>query len=262
MLDGNCRRRQDLGAGSLLSGALIGCSRVKNMKILICDDEAHDLEQLYIHVKGYMDSRFLQCDITATTDPLSIIGSDERFDLALLDIQMEPLDGISLARELKRRNSRLALFFITNENEYQDDAMDLQPFRYFAKPFDVCRLYSGLDKATEYIDGAYVDIFLHGCGAHRRVPIDDILYIMRDNRRVVMVTKRGAFHTRESFDKWCGMLPARFFYRVHNSFFVNLHYVDVYSYSALTLTNGERIPIASRKQADFRKFWFAYLGQR
>lgn len=232
------------------------------MKILICDDEAHSLEQLDIHVKEYMKNHFIECDITATTDPLSVMNSNCCYDLAFLDIRMEALDGISLARELKRRNRRLALFFVTNHNEYQDDAMDLQAFRYFAKPFNVSRLYSGLDKAMEYIDGAYVDVFLHGNGMHRRVPVDDILYIMRDNRRVVMVTKIGSFYTRETFDEWCSRLPALFFYQVHNSFFVNLHYVEVYSYSELILSNGERIPIASRKQANFHKFWFEYLRRR
>jgi len=232
------------------------------MKILICDDEAQYLEQLHAHIKDYMEKRFVECDITTTADPLSIANGDESFDLAFLDIQMEPLDGISLGKQLKRRNSRLALFFITNYSEYQDDAMDLHAFRYFTKPFDIDRLYAGLDKAMEYIEEAYVDVFLYGDGAHRRILIDDILYVMRDNRRVVMVTKSGSFNTKESFDEWCNMLPSLFFYQVHNSFLVNLHYVSTYSYSELNLFNGERIPVASRKQASFRKFWFEYLRRR
>lgn len=232
------------------------------MKIVICDDDAHYVEQLYIHITEYMKNRFIECDITTTTNPISIVKSDKKFDLAFLDIQMDQIDGISLAKELKRRNSRLALFFITNYNEYQDDAMDLQAFRYFSKPFNLNRLYAGLDKAMEYIDGAYVDIYLCGDGAQRRILTDDILYVMRDNRHVVMVTKNGSFNTKESFDEWCSKLPALFFYQVHNSFFVNLHYVDVYAYSELILSNGDRIPIASRKQAGFRKFWFEYLRRR
>lgn len=233
-----------------------------SMKILICDDESAYLEQLYIHVNEYMNNRFIECDITKTKDPLSIINSGESFDLAFLDIQMEQVDGISLARELKRRNNKLALFFITNYNEYQDDAMDLQAFRYFSKPLDMNRLYTGLDKAMEYIDGAYADVFLLGDGVCRRILIDDILYVMRDNRRLVMVTKNGSFNMRGSFDEWCRKLPPLFFYQVHHSFFVNLHYVDAYSYSELVLSNGERIPIASRKRAGFRKFWFVYLRRR
>ena len=67
-----------------------------------------------------------------------------RFDLAFLDIQMDEVNGITLAKELKKRNSKIALFFVTNYDEYQDDAMDVNAFRFFSKPFDVGRLYSGL----------------------------------------------------------------------------------------------------------------------
>lgn len=232
------------------------------MKILICDDEAIYLDQLSAHVKEYMNNHFIDCDITATTDPMSILKSNQSFELAFLDIQMEQVDGISLAKELKRRNNKLALFFVTNYNEYQDDAMDLHAFRYFAKPFNVDRLYTGLDKAMEYIDCSYVDVFVSGDGAQRRILVDDIMYIMRDNRRVVMVTKNESIVTKESFSEWCSRLPALFFYQVHNSFFVNLHYVEVYSYSELILTDGTRISIASRKQAAFRKVWFEYLRRR
>lgn len=232
------------------------------MRILICDDEPSSLKLLYIHVQEYMKSHFIGCDITATTNPVSVMESGERFDLAFLDIQMERVDGIALARELKRRNERLALFFVTSYDEYQDDAMDLQAFRFFAKPFDITRLYAGLDKAMEYIDGAYVDLFLNGGGGQQRVLVDDILYVTRENRRVTVRTKGGALAVKESFDELCGRLRASFFYQVHNSFFVNLHYVEAYSYSELTLTDGARIPIASRKQAEFRKFWFEYLRRR
>ena len=182
-----------------------------------------------------MKNRYIECDITKTTDPLSVIKSNQSFDLAFLDIQMDNIDGISLAKELKRRNSKLALFFVTNYNEYQDEAMDLHAFRFFSKPFNLARLYSGLDKAMEYIDGAYIDVFLGDGCSQRRVLVDDIMYVTRDNRRVVMVTKNNTFVTKESFDEWCDRLPALFFYQVHQSFFVNLHYVDVYSYSVLIL---------------------------
>ena len=226
------------------------------MKILICDDEKEYLEILTSHVREYMDKHYIECDITATVDPVSISHSNVVFDLAFLDIQMDGIDGISLAKELRSRNSKLALFFVTNYEEYQDDAMDLQAFRFFEKPFDANRLYAGLDKAMEYIDGAYVDVFLYGDGAQQRVLVDDIMYITRNNRKVVMVTQSGDYTTKESFDDWCDKLPQLFFYPVHKSFLINLHYVEKYSYSEVYLTNSTRIPIAPRKQSLFHKFWF------
>ena len=232
------------------------------MKILICDDDKFYLDLLKVHVSEYMKNRYIPFQIIATIHPLEVLKGQENFDLAFLDIQMEGIDGITLAQELRARNSKLALFFITNYDFYQDDAMDLQAFRFFEKPFDVGRLYAGLDKAMEYIDGAYVDIFLQDGGISRRVLVDDILYVTRDGRKAAVITKSGTLVTPEAFDAWCDKLPSLFFYAVHKSFLVNLHYVDIYSYTELFLTNGSRIPIAPRKQSAFHKFWFGYLRSR
>lgn len=232
------------------------------MNILICDDEKEFLDVLYLHVQEYMKNRYIPCTITSAENPALILQSSKTFDLAFLDIQMPGADGLTLAKELRKRNPKLALFFITNYDEYQDDAMDLQAFRFFKKPFNVQRLYAGLDKAMEYIDGAYVEVFFTSNSQQEKFLVDDILYITRENRKVVMVSNRGSFYTRDTMDQWCEKLPTLFFYQVHKSFLVNLHYVRKYSYSELLLEDGTRIPIAAKKQAPFRRFWFAYLGGR
>ncbi|MDD5796490.1 MAG: response regulator [Oscillospiraceae bacterium] len=83
------------------------------------------------------------------------------YDLAFLDIQMNEINGIPLAKNLMARNSKVVIFFVTAYNGYQDDAVDLRAFRFFEKPFDAARLYSGLDKAMGCIDESYVDIYLY-----------------------------------------------------------------------------------------------------
>lgn len=232
------------------------------MNILICDDEKAFLDSFLLSVQEYMKNRYIPCSITATDNPVSILGSNKTFDLAFLDIQMSGANGLILAKELRRRNPKLALFFITNYEEYQDDAMDLRAFRFFKKPFNVQRLYAGLDKAMEYIDGAYVEVFFTNNSQQQKILVDDILYITRENRKILMVSKQGSFYTRDTMDQWCEKLPSLFFYYVHKSFLVNLHYVRKYAYSELILDDGSRIPIAPKKQSDFRRFWFAYLGGR
>lgn len=245
-----------------LSGASLFCIARIPMKILICDDEQTYLNTLRIHIEEYMMNHHIPCMVTALTDPTQVTKDTAVFDLAFLDIQMPGIDGITLAKHLRQNNPKLALFFVTNYDEYQDDAMDLQAFRFFEKPFNANRLYTGLDKAMEYIDGAYVDIFLSESGAQQRVIADDIMYVTREGRKVSIVTKFQNFCTTEKYDDLCGKLPQLFFYPVHKSFLVNLHYVERYTYSELLLTNGIRIPIAPRKQSAFHKFWFEYLRRR
>ncbi len=232
------------------------------MNILICDDETYFLDCLNIHVQEYMRNRYIPCNITASENSVEILQGDSVYDLAFLDIQMDGVDGLTLAKELRKRNPKLALFFITNYDDYQDDAMDLQAFRFFKKPFNVQRLYAGLDKAMEYIDGAYVEVFSSTNGRQNKFLVDDILYIARVNRKILLVSKQGSFYTRETMEQWCEKLPPLFFFYVHKSFLVNLHYVRTYAHSELILDDGTRIPIAPKKQAAFRKFWFAYLGGR
>ena len=140
--------------------------------------------------------------------------------------------------------------------------MDLQAFRFFSKPFEVSRLYSGLDKAMEYIDGAYVDIYVSGDHAQQRILVDDIMYVTRLNRRVLIQTKERLVPVSEDYDALCQKLPPLFFYAVHKSYFVNLHYIREYSYKELILTDDTRVPVATRKQAQFHKYWFEYLRRR
>ena len=235
---------------------------VIKMNILICDDERQTVEDLKAHIREFMACHAVNFEIVATTDPKTVVDSDEVFQLAFLDIQMAALDGISLAKELEERNPKVVIFFITAYNSYQDDAMDVRAFRFFEKPVDPVRLYSGLEKAMEYIDESYVDFYLYTNNEHRKILMTDVLYVERANRKVTLFTTQGNFATRETFDEWCDILQNSFFYRVHKSFIVNLHYVTSYKYTELILQNNVRIPIAQRRQADFHKFWFSYLRKR
>lgn len=232
------------------------------MRILICDDDKEALDMLNTHVQEYMRNRFITFTVESTNDPMEILNGNACFDLAFLDIQMEGVDGITLAKELKQRNGKLALFFVTNYDVYQDSAMDMQALRFFSKPINVKRLHAGLDKAMEYIDGAYVDVYLYGENAQIRILVDDIMYLTRENRKVWLYTKNSAYPLKDSFDSWCQKLPPLFFYQVHKSFYVNLHYVQKYAYTELVLNDGTQIPIAPRRQAEFHRFWFEYLRRR
>lgn len=232
------------------------------MKILICDDQIEFIDKTKCHVEEYMKSRFINYEIDIETNPQRVVANNSVYQLAFLDIQMEQIDGLSLAKILKDRNPKIIIFFITSFNYYQDDAMDLRAFRFFEKPFNAERLYSGLDKAMEYIDETYIDFYLYTNNEQKKILIDDVVYVERLNRQVTLVTTHGKYITRETFDDWCETLQTSFFYKVHKSFIINLHYVTNYKYSEVVLQNEVNIPIATRRQADFHKFWFAYLRRR
>lgn len=231
------------------------------MRILICDDEVRYIEPLRKCLEQYMAEHNIPSEITETVAPQKILLSKEVYDIAFLDIQMENVDGLTLAKELRRRNRKTALFFITNYEGYQDNAMDLQALRYFKKPFEPDRLIAGLDKALEYIDGAYVDVFLYSGGVQQRVLVDDILYLTLDGRKVAIQTVKSRFLVTGKLEEWIERFPHTFFRQPHKSFLVNLHHIERYAYSELQMSDGTRIPIAPKKQPEFRRTWFEYIGR-
>lgn len=228
------------------------------MNIVICDDGKENMNRIKLYVEEYLKVHYIEASLFSTTSPKEILDCDTVFDIAFLDIQMPEFDGIMLAKELKRRNKRIILFFITAFEQYQDEAMDLNIFRFFAKPFDAQRLYSGLDKAMEYIDKAYIDIYLENDRRYIKLPIDSIKYIQRENRQNAVFTDNGVYNVNGDFKELINRLPNTFFYLVHKSFYVNLHYIDEYRYKEIHI-DGKRIAIATRKQADFHKYWFNYV---
>ena len=211
------------------------------MKILICDDEERYLNELKVHIEEYLRSHNIKAELVTSLDAKEIMDSESAFDLVFLDIEMPEVDGITLAKALKERNSKVILFFVTNFDVYQDEAMDLRIFRFFEKPFNVKRLYSSLDRA---------------------ILVDNIVYIKRDNRKIILTANDGKeYITKETLEQWNEKLPNTFFYLVHKGFLVNLHYVTKCSYTELYI-GKTRIPIAPRKQADFHNYWVQYLRRR
>lgn len=232
------------------------------MKILICDDEERYLNEIRLHTEEYLRSHNIKASLYASSNPKEIMNSTTSYDLAFVDVEMPEFDGITLAKELKKRNNKVILFFVTNFEEYQDDAMDLRIFRFFEKPLDIKRLYSSLDRAMEYLDETYVDLFLYNNSKHQKILVDNIVYIKRDNRKTVLFANdEKEYITKETLEQWNERLPNTFFYLVHKSFLINLHYVTKCSYTELYI-GKTRIPIASRKQADFHNYWVQYLRRR
>lgn len=229
------------------------------LRLIICDDEKYYADLLYDHIHKYMNKHNIECDITVTCSPEKIIENEMSFDIAVLDIEMGNINGTVVAEELKRRNNKTVIFFITNYNEYQDEAMDIQALRFFTKPFEVERLYNGLDKAIEKINHSHIEIFINTIKEHKRIRIENIVYVMNKNRRAVISTDNGEIETSESFENVCSRILSDVFFRIHKSFFVNLHYITRYTYSEISLEDGTKISIAPRRRAEFKKYWWEYV---
>lgn len=228
------------------------------MKIVICDDEQAYVDAVASNVHNFFYNHHISHEISTFTDSQKVFEQRRKFDMAFLDIEMTPFNGMELARRLKEINPKIIVFMITSYTQYLDDAMDLNVFRYIQKPLNVPRLIAGLDKAMEILQQTTVPFYLSDKGKTVRIFSDDIVFIEIINRRTQVVTTRTKYVSDTSINDWYSVLPKTSFFMVHSSFIVNVRYVTHYTRELVTLNDVYAVPVAYRKQSAFKQFFSDY----
>jgi len=102
-------------------------------KVLVVDDDPAILEVLEMRLAA------MGFDVTATSDARVAVDATgtTRFDLALLDLRMEPIDGMRLMEALHERQPRLPVLIMTAHGTIQTavEAVRRGAFDYLTKPF-------------------------------------------------------------------------------------------------------------------------------
>lgn len=100
------------------------------MNILICDDELLAAEKIADLVSHFAAQRHLAVSVVKFTDVEKCMESSlERCDIAFLDIDMKPYNGIDLARVLHDANPNAIIIFVTNYIEYAPAGYEVNAFR-------------------------------------------------------------------------------------------------------------------------------------
>ena len=91
------------------------CSN-SSISIAICDDEPNDLTEIESITKELLAAEKISCGISKFRDAaslLSVVEGGAAFDILLLDVMMEHLDGMELAAALRKKGNDAAIIFIS-----------------------------------------------------------------------------------------------------------------------------------------------------
>ena len=152
------------------------------------------------------------------------------FDIIMLNTSIqENGDGLELASYIREQNSKAMILFITDSDEYYAQAFYVFATGYLLYPFDISemeRCVSFYYQKTRIERRASWMVKGKG-GNWRRVFYRDIRYIESDNREIILHLEDGTFI--ESYAKLGQTeeeLPQKGFLRCHQSYIVNMYFVD------------------------------------
>jgi PAS domain S-box-containing protein len=119
-----------------------GLPQLRGKRILVVDDNATNREIVSRHARSWGMEPVV---VERPSEALELVGAGERFDVAVLDMMMPDMDGVALAREIRKQRSArdLPLLLLTSLGRLPRDgatAFDAQ----LAKPLRASQLYNAL----------------------------------------------------------------------------------------------------------------------
>jgi two-component system response regulator LytT len=192
----------------------------------------------------------------------------EKVEVAFLDIQMQELTGLELARVLGQAGTAPRIIFTTAFPQYALESYKVDALDYLVKPFNYEEFLRAANKAKAYAELTQASaevapaaapeeehIFLKVEYQLIRVTLSDILYIegLKDYVKVHLKSTPRALLSLMSLRAMEEKLPARRFMRIHRSFIVALDKIE--SVRRLTVQIGtETIPVGEQYKEAFGQF--------
>ena len=113
------------------------------MNILLCDDENLQLLRLESTIKKLMPN---ETYYSYTNPKLAYEDTKNiKIDIALLDIEMPVINGVNLAKRLKKNNPLVNIIFVTAYDNYALEAYSLHASGYIMKPVNEMKLKEELE---------------------------------------------------------------------------------------------------------------------
>lgn len=228
------------------------------LRIAVCDDEKEYREKLSAQIQMYMQKIDREYELFEYESGEQLLEQRENLHILLLDIFMHQKNGIQAGTEIKRYNPDIIIIYITNLNDKISVAMNLiHSFGYLVKPVKQRELYSILNDAFErlnVLEKKYKVMFCKKDGRPIVLVVKDIYYFEYYNRKIKIVTKDKIFDNVKGKigDIAVRMQPYGFILS-HQSFVVNLNYINSIKDGLLVMENGDKVCLAQKRASAVRK---------
>ena len=212
--------------------------------IAICDDNTADIQYLSTLLQEWAGQKgtLLRTDTFPTAEAFLFHYQEEKdYDILLLDIEMEKMDGVTLARTIRRENESVQIVFITGYSDYIAEGYDVAALHYLMKPVQKEKFCQVLERALEKLHRSEQMLTLQLPGEVLRIPLHQIHYL-EVCRNYVTIHGKQDYTIKKTLGEFESLLNACFF-RLGRSYILNLSRVVRITRTQVTLQNGSVLPL-------------------
>jgi two-component system response regulator LytT len=232
---------------------------VSGLRVLAVDDERPALDDLARVLRT--QASVGEVDTAESGEEALHALTGEQYDAVFLDVRMPGLDGVELARVLRRFANPPALIFVSAYESAAVEAFELRALDYLMKPVSRARVHEALARVREQHPAPREEetlaVDLPG-GGTRLVQRGDIHYLQAHGDYVRVVCTDGRYLVRATLGEIERRWEAHGFHRVHRRYVVNLRRAvelrpQLNGTAVLIVDDGIELPIARREVAELRR---------
>lgn len=249
-------------------------SEVKNIKVIVVDDEMFGREQIKLLITKYFPQITLVAEAANSAEALKQIYFHKP-DLIFLDVEMPDSNGFDLLEKIQEHD--FEIIFVTAFDQYAIKAIKFSALDYLLKPLNKEEFKSAVQKfldrqKSEYDRKSVINNFIRNIKSEEdklfRLAVntsnktyfllpDEIIRCEADgnytkitcgNKEVILSSK-----TLKEFDD---LLNSYNFIRVHRAHLVNIKYIRSFeNENKLVLSDNSAIEVSRRKIAEVRNLF-------
>lgn len=224
------------------------------INIAICDDDTIIVSKIEKLVLDIAVKNAIEVEVEAYYNGNSLLNDVRKgfqYDLIYLDIEMQDLNGISLARKIRENDTDLILIYVSNYDNYLRELFEVDTYRFLSKPIDeevFEKYFLGAVKQTQRNTVYYSYRFNRTV---YKVRVNDIMYFESSKRSITIYLKEdsvpsfyGKLNDVEQYLKKSKIQ----FLRIHQSYLVNYTYIKGFKMTNVELTDGQVLQISEDRQ--------------
>jgi DNA-binding LytR/AlgR family response regulator len=232
------------------------------LRVLAVDDEPPALDELAFLLRA--DARISRVHTAGdATDALRILR-DHEVEAVFLDIRMPGLDGLELARVLRRFAQPPAVVFVTAYDDAAVDAFDLGVVDYVRKPVHGDRLGEAVRRVLARLvvpapaaapASEDVSIPIELGGVTKMLPRSAVRWVEAQGDYARLHTTGGSHLVRVSLATLAERWADAGFVRVHRSYLVQLKLINelrLTNNGYVVLIDGAELPVSRRHTRDLK----------
>ena len=143
-------------------------------RIVICEDEISQREKMKEYIQKIFDDNKEKVEITEFESAEDLLSDNivlKEVDIFILDIKMNGLSGMDLAKMIRKEDDRSEIIFVTSLVEYIQEGYTVRAYRYLLKPIEYEELRKHLLNCISDIKRKKGNFVIENRDGMRRIPI-------------------------------------------------------------------------------------------